>query len=346
MQNLKSWEAEWGGKMIGSHGTNHSRDWGETVGNIGRVSQCSAHHRIVWSSMEVSCVYITPKRKSRNQITSNCSEEMSPEGKKLKHSYSPDSRNLDDEDQVMAALNLTEGVTKKLDLILERLSNLDSKMEELNKAVKGLQGKVSSLEIDVVSIKDKQKSLDEKFTHVESNSNFVDSHIKELQERVEERKDEISGCHKQILYLEAYSRRENLKFEGIPELPESSGQQNAASKEDTKEVLTNFMESVLEIEDAKNMEFQRVHRIGKPKNGSRTIIARFLRFSDRERVFKCGRKLKDTGYKMYEDIPKELHDLRKAQMNKLKKARQEGKRANFSKSEPDKLYIDGKHVKM
>ena len=24
-QNLKSWEAEWDGKMIGSHGTNHSR---------------------------------------------------------------------------------------------------------------------------------------------------------------------------------------------------------------------------------------------------------------------------------------------------------------------------------
>ena len=23
-QNVKSWEAEWGGKMIGSHGTNHS----------------------------------------------------------------------------------------------------------------------------------------------------------------------------------------------------------------------------------------------------------------------------------------------------------------------------------
>ena len=25
VQNLKSWEAEWGGKMIGSHGTNHGR---------------------------------------------------------------------------------------------------------------------------------------------------------------------------------------------------------------------------------------------------------------------------------------------------------------------------------
>ena len=49
---------------------------------------------------------------------------------------------------------------------------------------------------------------------------------------------------------------------------------------------------------------------------------------------------------MYENFPKELHDLRKAQMNKLKKARQEGKCANFSKSEPEKLYIDGKYVKM
>ena len=166
----------------------------------------------------------------------------------------------------MATLNLTEGVTKKLDLILERLSKLDSKMEELNKTVKGLQGKVSSLEIDVVSIKDKQKSLDKKFTHVESNSKFVDSHIKELQEMVEERKDEISACRKQILYLEAYSRRENLKFEGIPELPKLSGQQNATSKEDTKEVLANFMENVLGIEDAKDMELQRVHRIGKPKS--------------------------------------------------------------------------------
>ena len=80
-------------------------------------------------------------------------------------------------------------------------------------------------------------------------------------------------------------------------------------------------------------------------NDGRTIIARFLRFSDKERVFKQGRKLKGTNFKMFEDIPKELHQLRKAQMEKLKQARKEGRRANFSKSEPDKLYIDGKYIK-
>ena len=66
---------------------------------------------------------------------------------------------------------------------------------------------------------------------------------------------------------------------------------------------------------------------------------------DRERVLSCGKKLKNTQYKMYEDIPRELQALRKPQIEKLKQARKEGRKAYFSKSEPDKLYIDGKFIK-
>ena len=50
-------------------------------------------------------------------------------------------------------------------------------------------------------------------------------------------------------------------------------------------------------------------------------------------MFKCGWKLKDTNFEMFEDIQKELHELWKVQMDKLKKARKEGKRAYFSKHE-------------
>ena len=63
-------------------------------------------------------------------------------------------------------------------------------------------------------------------------------------------------------------------------------------------------------------------------------------------MLKCGRKLKDTGYKMYGDLPKEIHVMRKLQMEKSKSVRKDGKRAYFSRSEPDKLYINGKYVKM
>ena len=57
------------------------------------------------------------------------------------------------EDQVMAALNLSEGVAEKFDLILAKLCSLDSKMEDLNTTVKSLQSKLSSVEIDVDFVK-------------------------------------------------------------------------------------------------------------------------------------------------------------------------------------------------
>ena len=43
----------------------------------------------------------------------------------------------------------------------------------------------------------------------------------------------------------------------------------------------------------------------------------------------------------------EIHEMRKIQMKKLKNARKDGKRVYFSRSaKPDKLYINGKYVKM
>ena len=247
-----------------------------------------------------------------------------------------------------------EALGSKIDLVLSKLSNLETKMEELNVAVKGLQSKVTYLEMDVDSVKMKQKALDDNFTSLEQNSVFVDEQVQELIAKTYKNNDDVNDTRRKLLYLEAYSRRENLKFVGIPETFASSegdgaSQRGEVSTENTKAVLTDFLGRVLGREDAQNIEYQRVHRMGKPRkeNGrQRIIIARFLRFSDRERVLRCGRKLKETGYKMYEDLPKEIHEMRKLQMEKLKNARKDGKRAYFSRSEPDKLYIDGKYVKM
>ena len=194
----------------------------------------------------------------------------------------------------MTVLNITEGVTEKLDLILAKLMSLDSKIEELNLTVNGIQDKVAHLETEIAVVQDEEKSLDGKFSHMVKNAEFVDEQIIELNTALQTSANEVSECCKRVLYLEGYSRRENLKFEGIPELVEMSDQQNATSNEDTKKVLANFMENVLEIEDAKDIKFQRVHWMGKPLmvgNLTQTIIARFLRFTDRERIFKCGRKL-------------------------------------------------------
>ena len=92
-------------------------------------------------------IYLTPKGKSRSSIPSSSSTEVSPG------------------DEVVAAFSPTESLTKKLDLILarltmtnERLTKLDEKMNDLNQTVNGLQTKVSYIETDVVAVK-KSRSL-------------------------------------------------------------------------------------------------------------------------------------------------------------------------------------------
>ena len=111
-----------------------------------------------------------------------------------------------------------------------------------------------------------------------------------LQEEKETRENETNDVHKELLYLVTYSRRENLKFDGIPErlilIQVDSHKGQKRNMEDTKGQLVDFLENVPEVEDARDIECQRIHRLGKnlKTDGSRRmIIARFLRFSDLEK---------------------------------------------------------------
>ena len=61
---------------------------------------------------------------------------------------------------------------------------------------------------------------------------------------------------------------------------------------DTRDLVFKFLENKLRIENPRGrIEFQRVHRLGKPNNSSdkpRPIIARFLRYSDKEIVMRSS----------------------------------------------------------
>ena len=47
---------------------------------------------------------------------------------------------------------------------------------------------------------------------------------------------------------------------------------------------------------------------------------------------------------MFDDLPKELNDLRKKQIEKLKQAKRNGFSARFSKAQPDKLFVNDKYI--
>ena len=57
-----------------------------------------------------------------------------------------------------------------------------------------------------------------------------------------------------------------------------------------------------------------------------------------------AKKLKSKNFGISADLPKEIMERRRKKMQRFRKAREEGKTVYFSRSEPDKLYIDGVEV--
>ena len=102
----------------------------------------------------------------------------------------------------------------------------------------------------------------------------------------------------------SYQRRENLRFYGIHE--ETPGA-------DTTEILYNFLETKLGMRNARDIEFQRVHIVGKRKQGSepKAIIARFLRYQDRENIFAhCSSIARKQGLGIGVDLPSQVVEIR------------------------------------
>ena len=230
---------------------------------------------------------------------------------------------------------------KKIDLILSSLEAVNSKLESIGAVIKSLeenlnkvQSRVETLKQDQakskVAMNEMQDGLQALNTIVEG-SRTVDDGVKKYCD------DKYKELQDKLLYAEVYQRRENLRFYGIKESPEG--------KEDACSTLRGFFEQVLCIQpdEIQQIEFQRMHRVGKTNEDgrSRPIIARFLRYQDREFIFSKTSLLKDSQFRISADLPKEIVKRRGNLSKKSLEARKSGKLAYFSRAEPDKLYING-----
>ena len=150
-----------------------------------------------------------------------------------------------------------------------------------------------------------------------------------LNHQLAEVKSNYTQLKKDFLELQTRSMQENLLFFGIPGFDEQSrsdaptGVNNATSKpepENVEENLRRFMTNELNLESPEyvaNLKFDRVHRLGSRRinrQNPRPIIAKFERYSDREKVRKAGIDLNSnpiSKYKVREQFPKEIEDRRK-----------------------------------
>ena len=103
--------------------------------------------------------------------------------------------------------------------------------------------------------------------------------LKEQDEKTESNRHENMLLKERQLAQDTYSRRKNLKFEGIPE---ESNEKN----DQTITRIRNLFRNELGIAGASDMKFQRCHRMGyKPdRSKPRDVIVRFVLYPDREEV--------------------------------------------------------------
>ena len=186
-------------------------------------------------------------------------------------------------------------------------------------AVDGLKTKVDQVQSAMVAVESKTTELRKDVDQMDNSLSLLNQEVQELRSKENNYKLEIKSLESKILYQEVYNQRENLRFLNLHEASDEGN-------EDTKEVVYRFLERELKMEDVRRIEFQRIHRIGKKSSRYiRPVIARFLRFQDRELVFNAAREMRDSlEVKVLAGLPKEVRERKKNQWPKLRQARAEG----------------------
>ena len=99
---------------------------------------------------------------------------------------------------------------------------------------------------------------------------------------------------KKLIELEDRTRRNSLHFNGLTEDPNETW-------DDCERKVQDVLLNNLNIEG--NIEIDRCHRFRKRRGTRpRTIVCRFLRFKDKQKILQNAKKLKDTGTFIYEDF--------------------------------------------
>ncbi|KAJ1151847.1 hypothetical protein NDU88_004626 [Pleurodeles waltl] len=179
--------------------------------------------------------------------------------------------------KAMTALTASQGHTSPpvdqptldaTDRILQEIASVGRRLEAMDLKITDLTLASSSIHADIAGFRETANNLDQRLSAVED-------HIATTPDQEEE----LKSLRAKLTELEDRSRRDNVRFFGIPEQKEGS---------DIKTFLSSLLTNHFGIEFSPPPEFQRVHRIGPSHKASankpRPIIACFLRHEQTRQV--------------------------------------------------------------
>lgn len=126
----------------------------------------------------------------------------------------------------------------------------------------------------------------------------IEKQCNEMKKKTTEMENHMEVLSCQLDDQENYTRRNCLLFHGLPE----------ENGEDTDTKLLAFLETELKIK--LNIEsIERSHRMGKPSTRARPIIARFVSYRVRQKIFMSKKQLKGKKLLITESLSRAKADL-------------------------------------
>ena len=187
-------------------------------------------------------------------------------------------------------------------MLLEQMSSVNEKVLDMRKELQlfkiKMNQRVGQVENDVKLKQFQCQTMSLEITSLRKELAELNDTRNDLKKKVEEAKDRIDD-------LKQYSRRNCLIFTGI------------------KKVILDICRSKLQIE-LHRFSLDGIHRLGRkriPRPDTevpkpRPIIAKFINYHDRDSVYKCRRKLKESGLTIMENLTKRrvnlLNEVREA----------------------------------
>lgn len=219
-----------------------------------------------------------------------------------------------------AAVNVAE-MNSKLDKLLSLVSEMES-----------VKNRVAQLEEDNKKLKESAECTSLEILNLKSATVYTGASTEKTAKDLNSLEEEVLSLKRRNIKLEAYTRRENLKFFNIEE------NENAGIEETVRKTLVEKMK--IPEKDVKNIRFERIHRLPTKKTSSkpRPVIAKFSFYKDKEFVWSFVKNLKGTGIGISNDFPKEIDEIHERLYPVLKKAKQDQQSAFFK---IDKLIING-----
>ncbi len=197
----------------------------------------------------------------------------------------------------------------------ETLNNISAKLDGTDTELRGIKESIGNIESTLNFQEQTNKLTDEKITE---NKALIQSQ----EQLINALTQDVQNLKTKTLNLERHSREFNLRFVGFTE----------TANENSIDVLKK------KIKDLKlDVTFEHAHRVGRPREAARPIIAKLLYRPDKFKILKMKNELRRSGIQVYEDLCEEDMVTKKRLAPVMKQYYEEGNKVRFFKG---KLYIN------